>query len=67
MSSFRTGEKVTVKEQSSRFHGCTGTVVRTQVRGLAVVYEVSFEQVQPSFGSSDTRFLEYELASANPR
>jgi len=65
MSSFRTGEKVKVREQASRFHGRTGTVLRTHVRGLAVIYEISFDQTQPSFLSSDNRFLEYELEPEN--
>jgi hypothetical protein len=67
MSSFKTGDKVKVRERSSRYHGHVGTVVRTQVRGLAVMYEVSFDQGHPSFLSlsSDNSFLEYQLESAN--
>ncbi len=64
MSSFRPGEKVRITNQStSRYNGCTGTVVRTEVRGLAVMYEVSLDQ--HGFPSQDNRFFEYELEPMN--
>lgn len=61
MTSFRTGDRVKVKQQaSSRYHGHIGTVVRTDVRGLAVTYEVSFDQSQVLL-STGNRFFEYDL------
>jgi hypothetical protein len=64
MASFRTGDRVKVSQQSSsRFHGCEGTVVRTDVRGLAVTYEVSFDQSH-GFISGENRFFEYDLEPA---
>ena len=61
MSDFRRGDKVKVKQQSSsRFRGCIGTVVGTQVHGLALTYEVSFDQTR-GFLAQDNHFFEYEL------
>lgn len=61
MTSFRTGDRVKVKEQaSSRYHGRIGTVVRTEVRGLAFTYQVSFDQTQV-LPTTDNRFFEYDL------
>jgi len=57
----RTGDKVKISDCSSRYHGCTGTVLRTQVRGLAIVYEVSFDASQPGILMPENRFFEYEL------
>lgn len=69
MGGYRRGDRVRVNNQStSRFHGCKGTVVGTQVRGLALTYEVSFDQEQ-GFLSQDNRFFEHELqplGSATP-
>ncbi|RLC94603.1 MAG: hypothetical protein DRI39_02320 [Chloroflexi bacterium] len=61
MSSFKTGDLVRVREQTSRFRGHVGKVVRTQSRGLAVIYEVVFEQTQPVLMPQENKFLEYEL------
>jgi len=61
MAEYRKGDKVRVSNQStSRFHGCTGMVVGTQVRGLALTYEVSFDQ-EKGFLAQDNRFFEHEL------
>jgi len=66
MADFHRGDKVKVKAQSSsRFRGCTGRVVGTQVRGLAFTYEVSFEQAK-AFITQDNRFFGYDLEPANP-
>jgi|GEM_PF-1895043 len=62
MTSFRTGDRVKVKEQaSSRYHGRIGTVVRTEIRGLAVTYQLSFDQTQVLPTTTDSRFFEYDL------
>jgi len=61
MTSFKTGDRVKVKEQaSSRHHGRLGTVVRTEIRGLAVTYQLSFDQTQV-LPTTDNRFFEYDL------
>ena len=66
MADFQRGDKVMVKAQSSsRYRGCTGRVVGTQIRGLALTYEVSFEQAKV-FLVQDNRFFGYELEPANP-
>ena len=63
MRGFKKGDKVRVKRHSSSFHGKVGTVERTYVYGLAIVYEVSFNQflthLSPASGSS--KFAEYDL------
>lgn len=58
---FASGDKVRVNESTSRYHGCTGIVYRTQVRGLAILYEVSFEKTQPGILYPENKFFEYEL------
>lgn len=64
MQGFKKGDKVRVKEQhSSPFRGKIGTVVRTYVYGLAIIYEVSFNQflTHLSPASRSYRFAEYDL------
>jgi len=61
MAELRKGDKVKVIEQSnSRFRGCMGTVIGTQARGLALTYEVSFDQAKGIL-ARDNRFFEHEL------
>ena len=62
MPSFKAGDKVKVKEQSSSpLRGRMGTVVRTRTHGLAITYEVSFEQNQALLSPDDSRFFEHDL------
>ncbi len=62
MPGYRTGDRVKVKEPShSPFHGCTGIVVRTEVHGLAVKYEVSFDNNPQTARSSASKFFEFQL------
>ena len=64
MPGFKAGDKVQVKKQSSSpFRGRMGTVICTQAQGLAITYEVSFEQSQALL-SPDSRFFEYDLERA---
>ena len=64
MPGFKEGDKVRVKGQpSSPFHGKTGTILRSYVYGLAIVYEVSFEQFLRHL-SPATKFFEYDLERA---
>ena len=61
MQGYRTGDRVKVKVPSlAPFHGCTGKVVRTEVNGLAVKYEVSFDSPQTA-RSSASKFFEFQL------
>ena len=61
MPSLNVGDRVKVKTQSSSpFHSQIGTVVRTRINGLAVTYEVSFDQYQTLL-SPGNRFFEYDL------
>ena len=61
MQGYRAGDRVKVKEPSlSQFHGCIGTVVRTKVYGLAIKYEISFDNHQTILPPAN-RFFEFEL------
>ena len=62
MQGYRAGDRVKVKEPSlSPFHGCIGTVVRTEVHGLAIKYEVSFENNPQTARPSGSKFFEFQL------
>jgi len=61
MQGYRAGDRVKVKEPSlSPFHGCIGIVVRTEVHGLAIKYEVSFNELQTALPSA-SKFFEFQL------
>lgn len=61
MQGYRAGDRVKVKEPSlSPFHGHTGTVVRTEVHGLAIKYEISFDGPQTALPSAN-KFFEFQL------
>ncbi len=62
MQGYRAGDRVKVKEPSvSPFHGCIGTVVRTEVHGLAIKYEVSFDNNPHTARPSAGKFFEFQL------
>ncbi len=61
MPGFKQGDKIRVKGQSSSpFHGRIGTVVRSYIYGLALVYEVTFDQL-PIHMSRANKFFAYDL------
>lgn len=61
MPGFKEGDKVRVKGQpSSSFCGKVGTIVRSQVYGLAVTYDVTFDK-SASCQSPVNKFFEYDL------
>jgi hypothetical protein len=61
MQGYRAGDRVKVKVPShAQFHDCTGKVVRTEVNGLAVKYEVSFDNPQTARASAG-KFFEFQL------
>ena len=61
MPGFKEGDKVKIKGQpSSSFCGKVGTVVRSQVYGLAITYDVTFDK-SVSHLSPVNKFFEYDL------
>ncbi len=65
MSIFKEGDKVRVKGQpSSSFNGKIGVVVRSSVYGLAVIYEVTFDQFMAHISPAN-KFFEYDLELAS--
>ena len=64
MLCLKEGDKVRVKGQpSSPFYGKTGTVLRSYIYGLAIVYEVSFEHFLRHL-SPTNKFFEHDLEPA---
>lgn len=65
MPGFKQGDKVRVKGQpSSPFYGRIGVVVRSSVYGLAIMYEVAFDQFMAHISPAN-RFFEYDLERAS--
>ena len=64
MPGFKEGDKVRVKVRpSSPLYGKVGVVLRSSVYGLAITYEVTFDQFVTHFSPAN-RFFEYDLELA---